>query len=289
MEQNIIYKLRTDMSSVDMYVEKYWKSIDFHKSMDDYDILYYIFLYKSSKINFILDLFINGKINININKIYSNGDCLLNISDNKSLKFLLNNHLQNKINLKIDIFNNMHVHFIQNICEKGDIENIKLFSKLVDNLSYYILKPNYCKETALHVACYNNPEILEYMLNYINTDLNLYNNWSEGLLHISCYHKNPKMLDLLLKKFNNFDVNKKAFDGKTAIHYACSRNRLDNINLLIKYNGNIDLDIKDNRFCKAIDYLIDHEYIKTFKKIRKYSKPKAGIYCAEIYKLLIKN
>ena len=131
----------------DLLIITYYDSIDFNKDIYGYNILFCIIKYKSKHLNFILNLYVNGKIDLNKDKLLNN---IIKYGSFKSFKILIDACLNNKINLKFNI-----PSIFTKICCYKQIKYIKLFIK------YLKFKKLSIKNLLLEKDCFGF-RILEY-------------------------------------------------------------------------------------------------------------------------------
>ena len=246
----------------DLLIKTYYKSIDFNKQINSRTILYYMIEIRSKCLNFILN---NLIFNLDLYNIKN----IIWLCSYKSFKFLLS---------KID---NLDVYYIfQYLCKFTTLGYIKLFISKY-NVKDLILKKDSYGYTPLDCACFNQVDIVKYLLKFIDPKLINPNLINVKVLFRNLYKENN--IKYLLENFK-FNLNKQNEYGYTIMHYI---EDLNIAKMLFKYDGNIDLEIKNGFNYTAIE---NTNYIKIYKFLAKYTKPYNIIFeNPEIFKSINKN
>ena len=122
------------------------------------------------------------------------------------------------------------------MCEKGGLEDLKLFMKLfvachdvdrtgvsVKKLLEEVGKDSYCQEmnTLMTSAMYERYEVLVQLLEY-DCDPSYTDSWGQNALHYSAAHneKSTRCTESLLKKMPLESINKKSSYGYTPLDWA---------------------------------------------------------------------
>ena len=142
----------------------------------------------SNNINIIKNIY-NKLYNkkININKALYNSCNQYNI---KLIKWLS----------KIDVFNNLDYYNCLSYCISYN--NLKLFKYFVNNYNISIFSNNHLLESIKN----NRYNFIEYIFS-INENINLIN--KNDIIKYTFYTNNSNIINLIINKFNNFNINKK--------------------------------------------------------------------------------
>ena len=192
----------------------------------------------------------------------------------------------------VDKYNN-NIEFT-NICYKGTIEQLKT---LVNGTRRYFFrkKTNYIHHKNLYgengflLACRNNDiEMVKYLVNELNFDINSKNkNDYNGFLY-ACLGNNIEMVKYLVHELK-FDINSNSKFGDNGFLLACRNNNIEMVKYLVE-----ELEIYNNSWKnksikkEILDYLeknrtileniklirtTQHKIIQTIKLLNKYFIP----------------
>lgn len=143
--------------------------------------------------------------------------------------------------------NNENENPLFELIDSGDLEMFK--SQVVsDNLNY----PDETGMTPLMYACELEESSFVDVLLTTGANKNLINDDRETALIISINNGNDEIINSLLNKGGNIDLEIHDEDGNTAVMIAAMKGDVDNVEKLIQYGASISLVNNDNLNIKEI-------------------------------------
>lgn len=181
---------------------------------------------------------------ININKALYNSCNQYNI---KLIKWLS----------KIDVFNNLDYYNCLSYCISYN--NLKLFKYFVNNYNISIFSNNHLLESIKN----NRYNFIEYIFS-INENINLIN--KNDIIKYTFYTNNSNIINLIINKFNNFNINK----THISIFVNCIKKGCFNSVSYFLESSIIKKDLKKNIY-RYLNYAFDSNIIDNIKILLSYN------------------
>jgi hypothetical protein len=188
---------------------------------------------------------------------------LVSIKSTNLIKFLLDidlnnlNSFNNLINW--DKYNkNIFLQIFKNFYNNDIIIN-KTIDLIIKNNYEFIFnkKHKLLNKSTLFYAISKCSELVVIRLFYLKLiDVNWEDNYSNNLIHWACKRNFNDLLNLLINKNSNIDLDKVNKGNRTALHIACIKNNIYLVKILV--SKNVNLEIRDNNSNYPLNYAIKY-------------------------------
>ncbi|ORX87038.1 ankyrin [Anaeromyces robustus] len=236
--------LRCEKIDVNIY-DKYGFSPIFYAILKRrYDVLKMLLSHPSVKINFknvtglcplLFSIVLNNTEALKI--ILQHPETDINVTDKHSNTALIN-LLSNTRNL-IEDYQRMIYHFFALERTRGynDMGNLKMSKDGKDEDDYIIKKYILDKIEGIADVPLQQNELMNLIINHPRIDLSKKNDYYNNALFYAAKNFNIEMVNKILKKSNNFNINERLFNGKTVFHKTIKK-KSDKVIKGVQMNNN---------------------------------------------------